>query len=343
MYVYINPGGHWDSATPLRLNGTCGSMFGIALSTAGDLNHDGFEGEGPGGPGEGSPWAGTQPTSCRGGRWSHQGAASYRGSWEVEWTPPHTPALAHPPPHTPALVPPRPGGGGPLRRRRQGLHLPRQQPGHCGEAGAGEGGWGGGGHCPSHPPPRRFPVSLACPQVLDGEGVGVTAFGYSLSGGLDVDGNLYPDLLVGSLSDSVVLYRWVSATGSPPRTGLPPPRASPIPEHTVYLGILHPSAPPSAGTPCPRASFVPQQPVPRHPPFLKHPLSPGIPSPQASPVTKHPLSLSICCPPKRGHSCGSRAGASAGSAQGSGCSRWGCPAWHAPFPPAQGPAGRACL
>lgn len=99
VYVYINPGGHWDSATPLRLNGTCGSMFGIALSAAGDLNHDGFEGEGPGGPGEGSPWAGTQPTSCRGGRWSHQEAASYRGSWEVEWTPPHTPALA-PPTHT---------------------------------------------------------------------------------------------------------------------------------------------------------------------------------------------------------------------------------------------------
>nr|XP_054510124.1 LOW QUALITY PROTEIN: integrin alpha-7-like [Agelaius phoeniceus] len=44
-------------------------------------------------------------------------------------------------------------------------------------------------------------------QVLDGEAVGVSAFGYSLSGGMDVDGNLYPDLLVGSLSDSVVLYR----------------------------------------------------------------------------------------------------------------------------------------
>ncbi|XP_005534413.1 PREDICTED: integrin alpha-7-like, partial [Pseudopodoces humilis] len=43
-------------------------------------------------------------------------------------------------------------------------------------------------------------------QILDGEAVGVSAFGYSLSGGLDVDGNLYPDLLVGSLSDTVVLY-----------------------------------------------------------------------------------------------------------------------------------------
>ena len=45
------------------------------------------------------------------------------------------------------------------------------------------------------------------PQVLDGEGVGVRTFGYALSGGVDVDGNLYPDLLVGSLSDAVVLYR----------------------------------------------------------------------------------------------------------------------------------------
>ncbi|XP_005534035.2 PREDICTED: integrin alpha-7 [Pseudopodoces humilis] len=44
VYVYINPGGQWDSATPLRLNGTRGSMFGAALSSAGDLDHDGFEG-----------------------------------------------------------------------------------------------------------------------------------------------------------------------------------------------------------------------------------------------------------------------------------------------------------
>ncbi|NWS78842.1 ITA7 protein, partial [Crotophaga sulcirostris] len=41
-YVYINVGGRWDAPTPLRLNGTRGSMFGIALSAAGDLNRDGF-------------------------------------------------------------------------------------------------------------------------------------------------------------------------------------------------------------------------------------------------------------------------------------------------------------
>uniref|UniRef100_A0A8C5VQU7 Integrin subunit alpha 7 n=1 Tax=Microcebus murinus TaxID=30608 RepID=A0A8C5VQU7_MICMU len=44
-------------------------------------------------------------------------------------------------------------------------------------------------------------------QVLEGEAVGVRSFGYSLSGGLDVDGNHYPDLLVGSLADTAVLFR----------------------------------------------------------------------------------------------------------------------------------------
>ncbi|XP_065510443.1 integrin alpha-7 isoform X2 [Caloenas nicobarica] len=115
-YVYINPGGRWDSATPLRLNGTRGSMFGIALSAAGDLNHDGFEDLAVGAPFDGA------------GK-----VYIYHGS--------------------------------------------------------------------------SLGIVAKPAQVLDGEGVGVTAFGYSLSGGLDVDGNLYPDLLVGSLSDSVVLYR----------------------------------------------------------------------------------------------------------------------------------------
>uniref|UniRef100_A0A452ULY6 Integrin alpha-7 n=1 Tax=Ursus maritimus TaxID=29073 RepID=A0A452ULY6_URSMA len=44
-------------------------------------------------------------------------------------------------------------------------------------------------------------------QVLEGEAVGMKSFGYSLSGGLDVDGNRYPDLLVGSLDDTAVLFR----------------------------------------------------------------------------------------------------------------------------------------
>ncbi|XP_030366245.1 integrin alpha-7 isoform X8 [Strigops habroptila] len=115
-YVYINPAGRWDAATPLRLNGTRGSMFGIALSAAGDLNHDGFEDLAVGAPFDGA------------GK-----VYIYHGS--------------------------------------------------------------------------SLGIVAAPAQVLDGEAVGVTAFGYSLSGGLDVDGNLYPDLLVGSLSDTVVLYR----------------------------------------------------------------------------------------------------------------------------------------
>ncbi|KAM5335696.1 integrin alpha-7 isoform 2-T2 [Glossophaga mutica] len=44
-------------------------------------------------------------------------------------------------------------------------------------------------------------------QVLEGEAVSVKSFGYSLSGGLDMDGNHYPDLLVGSLADTAVLFR----------------------------------------------------------------------------------------------------------------------------------------
>ncbi|XP_076023646.1 integrin alpha-3-like [Genypterus blacodes] len=46
-------------------------------------------------------------------------------------------------------------------------------------------------------------------QVIEGGHIwfGFRTFGFSLSGGLDVDGNRYPDLLVGSLDDSVALLR----------------------------------------------------------------------------------------------------------------------------------------
>lgn len=33
-------------------------------------------------------------------------------------------------------------------------------------------------------------------------------FGYSLAGNMDLDRNSYPDLAVGSLSDSVFVYRY---------------------------------------------------------------------------------------------------------------------------------------
>lgn len=47
-------------------------------------------------------------------------------------------------------------------------------------------------------------------QIVHGEKLGLpglSTFGYSLSGKMDVDDNLYPDLLVGSLSDHIVLLR----------------------------------------------------------------------------------------------------------------------------------------
>lgn len=47
-------------------------------------------------------------------------------------------------------------------------------------------------------------------QVIDGKDVGpagIRTFGYSLNGGLDVDDNSYPDLLVGSLTDRIALLR----------------------------------------------------------------------------------------------------------------------------------------
>ncbi|KAF3858433.1 hypothetical protein F7725_011634 [Dissostichus mawsoni] len=43
--------------------------------------------------------------------------------------------------------------------------------------------------------------------ILSGEALGVKMFGYSLAGNMDLDKNAYPDLAVGSLSDSVFVYR----------------------------------------------------------------------------------------------------------------------------------------
>ncbi|KAM6966139.1 integrin alpha-3-like isoform 2-T2 [Tautogolabrus adspersus] len=52
-------------------------------------------------------------------------------------------------------------------------------------------------------------VSTEPSQVIWGKTVssGFRTFGYSLSGGVDVDGNKYPDMLVGSLDDTVALLR----------------------------------------------------------------------------------------------------------------------------------------
>uniref|UniRef100_A0A8C1YD94 Integrin subunit alpha 7 n=1 Tax=Cyprinus carpio TaxID=7962 RepID=A0A8C1YD94_CYPCA len=116
VYVYLNPASHWEKARPIRLNGTYDSMFGMTVSSAGDLDWDGYEDIAVGAPfdGDGKVFI-------------------YRG-------------------------------------------------------------------CSSG-------IDTKPSQVLDGLNAGVKRLGYSISGGLDVDGNFYPDLAIGSLSDQVVLYR----------------------------------------------------------------------------------------------------------------------------------------
>ncbi|XP_016525794.1 integrin alpha-7 isoform X3 [Poecilia formosa] len=117
VYVYLNPLGHWDDqARPIRLNGTYDSMFGMTVSSIGDLDQDGY-----GDIAVGAPFDGDGKVFI------------YRGS----------------------------------------------------DAG----------------------IETKPAQVLDGHDFDVTRFGYSISGGLDIDDNHYPDVVVGSLNDSVVLFR----------------------------------------------------------------------------------------------------------------------------------------
>uniref|UniRef100_A0A3Q1B9G7 Integrin alpha-2 domain-containing protein n=1 Tax=Amphiprion ocellaris TaxID=80972 RepID=A0A3Q1B9G7_AMPOC len=117
VYVYLNPFGHWDDqARPIRLNGTYDSMFGMTVTSIGDLDQDGY-----GDIAVGAPFDG------------HGKVFIYRGS----------------------------------------------------DAG----------------------IETKPAQVLDGRDFDVRRFGYSISGGLDIDSNHYPDVAVGSLNDSVVLFR----------------------------------------------------------------------------------------------------------------------------------------
>ncbi|KAM9758255.1 integrin alpha-7 isoform 2-T2 [Menidia menidia] len=117
VYVYLNPFGHWDDqARPIRLNGTYDSMFGMTVSSIGDLDQDGYGDIAVGAP------------------FDEQGKVFiYRGS----------------------------------------------------SAG----------------------IETKPAQILDGREFDVQRFGYSISGGLDIDNNHYPDVAVGSLNDSVVLFR----------------------------------------------------------------------------------------------------------------------------------------
>lgn len=43
--------------------------------------------------------------------------------------------------------------------------------------------------------------------MLNGKDVNIKMFGYSLAGNMDLDNNQYPDLAIGSLSDTVAVYR----------------------------------------------------------------------------------------------------------------------------------------
>lgn len=50
-------------------------------------------------------------------------------------------------------------------------------------------------------------ITLVALQVLTGKEHNIHFFGYSLAGNMDLDGNMYPDVAVGSLSDRAVIYR----------------------------------------------------------------------------------------------------------------------------------------
>lgn len=45
VYVYMNAGGRFGSQPSVVLRGPAGSAFGMAVTAAGDLNQDGFQGE----------------------------------------------------------------------------------------------------------------------------------------------------------------------------------------------------------------------------------------------------------------------------------------------------------
>uniref|UniRef100_A0A3Q3VLA2 Uncharacterized protein n=1 Tax=Mola mola TaxID=94237 RepID=A0A3Q3VLA2_MOLML len=118
VYVYINPGGRWDRVTPVRLNGTKDSMFGLAVQNVGDVNQDSYEDIAVGAP---------YDDSGAGRVYIYHGSA-------------------------------------------QGI--------------------------------KNMPA-----QILSGKENNVKLFGYSLAGNMDLDSNSYPDVAVGSLSDTALIYR----------------------------------------------------------------------------------------------------------------------------------------
>ncbi|XP_061925881.1 integrin alpha-6 isoform X1 [Entelurus aequoreus] len=118
VYVYINQAGRWVGVTPLRLNGTRDSMFGLAVENIGDVNQDSYEDIAIGAPYDDGGY---------GKVYIYHGSA------------------------------------------------------------------------------RGLVTSAA--QILFGKEHNIGLFGYSLAGNMDLDSNSYPDLAVGSLSDSALVYR----------------------------------------------------------------------------------------------------------------------------------------
>uniref|UniRef100_A0AAQ4PJK0 Integrin subunit alpha 6 n=1 Tax=Gasterosteus aculeatus aculeatus TaxID=481459 RepID=A0AAQ4PJK0_GASAC len=121
-YVYINQAGRWDKITPVRLNGTKDSMFGLAVENIGDVNQDSYEDIAIGAP------------------YDDGGAGKvfiYHGS-------------------------------------AQG-------------------------------------ITTGPAQILSGKAHNTRLFGYSLAGNMDLDSNSYPDVAVGSLSDTALIYRNIVA------------------------------------------------------------------------------------------------------------------------------------
>ncbi|KAK5890282.1 hypothetical protein CesoFtcFv8_013817 [Champsocephalus esox] len=117
-YVYINQAGRWDKITPVRLNGTKDSMFGLAVENIGDINQDSYEDIAIGAP------------------YDDGGAGKvyiYHGSAEG--------------------------------------------------------------------------IKTSAAQILSGKEHSMRLFGYSLAGNMDLDSNSYPDVAVGSLSDTALIYR----------------------------------------------------------------------------------------------------------------------------------------
>ncbi|XP_058477547.1 integrin alpha-6 isoform X1 [Solea solea] len=118
VYVYINKAGRWEGITPIILNGTKDSMFGLAVENIGDVNQDFYEDIAIGAP------------------YEDRGAGRvyiYHGS-------------------------------------AQG-------------------------------------INTSPAQILSGKDHNLQLFGYSLAGHMDLDGNSYPDLAVGSLSDTALIFR----------------------------------------------------------------------------------------------------------------------------------------